>query len=401
MIKIFTFILFLTTQINCNDSNDIFSIYDCLHENDDSSTVGPNCNDTINSQLSNCTCGTDVIDCSNKGFYSIPTNLTKLPSQINRLLFSNNSISSLTKLDLSNSSKITVLNLKRNRISFIEPSFFDSLTQLVYLSFCGNDNLTSLKSINANLTRLETLEVNNLKEPLVIKDIFFTNDKFTNLSRLDLNNANLKITSKTFGKLDKLLTLRLDSNQLAELPCDSFALVPKLELLNLNNNNLHQRTDVSKNCFVNLKSLHSLFLNSNSLNEEDLIWFDLTVGLQALDLSNNKFTRFPYTALRNVKDLTILRININETYFTPNTVDKSKVTWPNLSYLDLSNSNISFLTKDAFVGFSNELTDLILKNSRLKQVNPDAFNDLNHLNNVSFVSFLMINELSNKIFVIK
>lgn len=153
MIKIFTFILFLTTQINCNDSNDIFSIYDCLHENDDSSTVGPSCNDTINSQLSNCTCGTDVIDCSNKGFYSIPTNLTKLPSQINRLLFSNNSISSLAKLDLNNSSKITVLNLKRNRISFIEPSFFDSLTQLVYLSFCGNDNLTSLNSINASLDR--------------------------------------------------------------------------------------------------------------------------------------------------------------------------------------------------------------------------------------------------------
>lgn len=362
-----------------------FTVDDCLAD-EPSTSSGEEPKDlidckSINPLLANCTCGGDYVDCSNKGFTILPSNLTQLPGKITRFLFDKNSIKSLSQLSLPPTAQLKVLSLKRNQIANIDSDFFDNLSSsLNFLFLCGNSNLTSFTQLKSNFPSLIELELNNLNE-LTIQDDFFTPTRFPNLNRLDLNNASLKLGNKPFV-LPSLTIMRLDGNGLEKLPCESFSSMPHLQSLNLTKNNLNKLARVSQTCLQNITSLRNLYLKANSLTEENLVWLDLSSKLEVLDISDNKLTRFPYSSLESAVSLKSLRVNVlNEFRFT-GLANKNKVVWPQLSYLDLSNSNITILDDYAFTNFSNELNDLILKNCKIKSIKSDAFAYLNNLNHV-------------------
>lgn len=161
-----------------------------------------NCTD-INSELANCTCTKDYIDCSDRSFYSIPMDLTKMPSTVVRLFFSKNQINSLDKLELNPEAKISAIDLKQNKIKHIDAEGFFTpqlANSLDYLSMCGNLNLNDFNGIKTNFTKLSWLELNHVIEPLEIKDGFINKERFPSLLSLNLNHANLKIAKHSFDR---------------------------------------------------------------------------------------------------------------------------------------------------------------------------------------------------------
>ncbi len=157
----------------------------------------------VNPQLSNCTCTKDYIDCSSKNFYSIPSDLLKIPDTVTRLLFSRNKISSLEKLELNPNAAITAIDLRQNTVNKIDTkSFFTPqlVKSLDYLSMCGNLNLNDFNSINANFTKLTWLELNHIIEVFEVKDGSFTKEKFPSLKNLNLNDANIKFEKHPFDR---------------------------------------------------------------------------------------------------------------------------------------------------------------------------------------------------------
>ena len=396
LLTLFLFCIIQLLAINSGEKIDsyFFESNECVSEssadaesrnnlNDDSVTY--NCS-SINEDLKNCSCANDFIDCSNRNLYSMPVNLKNLPNSINRLLFANNFITNLQKLTLNNETSIKVIDLRKNKINKISIDFFSSIsTSLEYLYLCDNVDLNDIFSINnTQFNELKFIQLNQIQNGLFVKDGFFTKEKFPLLTNLELNNAGLKFDKLPFDRLDELTTLRLDSNQLNELPCESFKSLTSLETLNLNNNSLDKPNKIGKNCLNNLQNLTTLSMRSNSLKEENLngIYFSELKSLQRLLINGNKFSKIPYDYLKDLQMLNVLRISINQERFASpsiNLVKLNSVLWPKLVNLDLTNSNISFLPKNSFSRISTELNDLILKNSAIKNIEKDAFADLKNL----------------------
>ncbi len=174
--------------------------------------------------------------------------------------------------------------------------------------------------------------------------------------------------------------LRLDSNRLIQLPCESFLEMLSLTSLNLNNNFLSKKPDVSQDCLKNCNELSELHLQHNELTENDLTWMNLAQfkKLKKLDLSANKFSNIPYATLKDLKNMTSLKITVNERKFSmPDSA--SKELWPKLVYLDLSGSTIGNIGSDSFELISTNLHELILQRSEIDEINADAFGKLDSL----------------------
>lgn len=339
---------------------------------------------SISTDLSNCTCTNDYIDCTNKGFFSVPTDLSKMPNTITRLFFSRNRIISLDKLELDTNSQISAIDLRENKIRSINANgFFNQLlaNSLNYLSMCGNVNLNDFNSVEADFPNLHWLELNHIHDSFRINEKFFNKEKFPSLIRLSLNSVGLESEKQPFDRLDKLEVLRLDNNKLTQLPCESFMQMLSLTSLNLNSNFLSKNPDVSQDCLKNSMELSELHLQDNELAEDDLVWMNLEQfkKLSKLDLSKNKFSQIPYTALKGVRSMKSLKITIDQEEFTEPSLSADHALWPNLRYLDLSGSKIKTMVNNSFKSVSRNISDLILRDCHLKRVEPDAFGKLNNL----------------------
>ena len=134
-------VLFILIVSIFKNNCDPFVVDDCLIEEEEDSIINDSqfakC-DYIHKDLSNCTCGSDFVDCSNKGFFSLPSNWTQMSRAVTRLLFDRNKISTLKKLILNTNSSIKVLMLRKNQINSIDMEFFKHISEsLETLSFCG------------------------------------------------------------------------------------------------------------------------------------------------------------------------------------------------------------------------------------------------------------------------
>jgi len=205
-IKSVLYLLLLIGTINSQSFPIKTEFLDCFSDDDTTEIAIPadktDCK-AINPQLENCTCTKDYIDCSSKNFYSIPSDLTKMPDTVTRLFFSRNQINSLGKIELSPRVAITAIDIRKNKINKIDTENFFTpqlVKSLDYLSMCGNLNLNDFNSINANFTNLTFLELNHVIETFEIKDGFFSKERFPSLKKLNLNDANLKIGNHPFDR---------------------------------------------------------------------------------------------------------------------------------------------------------------------------------------------------------
>ena len=113
----------------------------------------------------------------------------------------------------------------------------------------------------------------------------------------------------------------------------------------LTNSNIHQ---IIGTPFVNLTDLSELYLNENSLDNEDVIALSNSSRLHFLDLSSNRLTRVP---------------NLNSTNF------------PLISDLILFNNSIHSLRHEHVRNMST-LRNLNIKSNGLQEIDDDAFQEL-------------------------
>lgn len=126
-----------------------------------------------------------------------------MPGSVSRLLFSKNQINSLGKIQFSLTAQVSVIDLRKNKISAIDADFFSKqlASSLDYLNMCGNVAMNDFNKVKANFTKLSWLELNHIVEPLEIKESFFNKERFPNLIHLSLNDVGLKFTKRPFDRL--------------------------------------------------------------------------------------------------------------------------------------------------------------------------------------------------------
>jgi len=117
--------------------------------------------------------------------------------------------------------------------------------------------------------------------------------------------------------------------------------------------------------------------------------------LKILDISANKLSQIPYETLKDLKNMTSLKITVNEKKFTT-PASNSKDLWPELFHLDLSGSTIEKLGNDSFQSISRNLQELILQRCEISEVDADAFGKLDNLILVIRNFFKMLSQISIK-----
>ncbi|XP_046578540.1 G-protein coupled receptor GRL101-like [Haliotis rubra] len=164
----------------------------------------------------------------------------------------------------------------------------------------------------------------------------------TALSKFDLSNNQINITSDTFADLDRLTYLDLSNNSIYHLPDGCFRNLWRLATLNLEDNLL---TALSNATFYGLSGLRQLHLSGNRIQT---IYPDAFFGLSALrtlDLSQQQITALPLDAFLGLRNASALNLSGNIIDFIEggafNGLDKLQV-------LDIRGNNISTIDKYVF-----------------------------------------------------
>ena len=179
---------------------------------------------------------------------------------------------------------LSTLILSNNSLATLPESIFN-LSNLKYLD-CSNNKLKRLPDSIGNLKNLEVLKLDNC----------FSAQRHSNPNRLNLPIlTSPNVLPETIGKLTKLKTLSIGSNNLYRLP-DSIGDLYNLEVLYLDSNHL----DILPDSICNLRNLHTLSIEHNSLRALPSNFGHLT-SLTTLFLNNNRLTTLPvsFTVNRN------------------------------------------------------------------------------------------------------
>ena len=395
MLALLLFLLLFTSN-SCQQQHHDYDEYSDDYDNNYVDIVeSVNCSE-YNSELTNCSCTRTLINCTNLGFYSLPTNISYLEDE-NRtinILFNNNSIKILSEIKVPEDGRIKIKTLNlANNIPLEDVDAFNSTLEILILN--DNKNFDLNKLINISFDNLNILHLNNIKSPLVIDNSGFfssqSNSKIDSLKEISVKDTKLIFSpssSAAFYNLTNLEVLFLRNNQLNEIPCERIKSFSKLRILKYELNSI---STTNENCF---KQIEKLYLREISdLNDLEKLFDDSSSkSLKYLDLSRNKmFDGLPFGLLRKLNELRELVINVNEIIEANGTI----LTDSKLARLDLSNSIIRRISENSFNSFLN-LNELNLQNCSIESLDKKAFSGLKHLQHVSFMLFLiLVNTLVN------
>ncbi|KAM7111553.1 toll-like receptor 3 isoform 1-T3 [Molossus nigricans] len=296
------------------------------------------------------------LDLSHNGLSSTKLGTQPQLENLQELLLSNNKIQVLRReeLDFLGNSSLKKLELSSNQIKEFSPGCFHAIGQLFGLSL--ND-----AQLGPSLTENLCLELSN-----------------TSIQTLSLGKTQLYRTSNmTFAGLKQtnLTVLNLSSNTLSVIGNDSFAWLPHLEYLFLENNNIGHLSSRSFYGLFNVRYLnlrHSFTKQSNSrglLPKIDDFSFQWLTHLEYLNMDDNN--------LPGIKSDTFTGL-------------------VQLQYLSLSNSfsSLRTLANETFVSLARSpLLVLNLTKNKISKIESGAFSWLGHLK----VLDLGINEIGQEL----
>ncbi|XP_077946516.1 toll-like receptor 8 isoform X1 [Gasterosteus aculeatus] len=294
-----------------------------------------------------------LFDCHDRRLYMVPHGITANATELN---LSNNNIGNIWADSFSNLSNLTRLNLgwankKENKTVTIAANAFKNLTKLQHLMLM----CIGLTEIPKNLPlSLETLDlsVNKITLPenwsfnglrnvthLMLsrncysgnpcgKSVRIREDSFAvmhKLQHLDLSSNNL--TEVPVGLPNSLIMLKLGKNQIQAISGDAFLGLPNLEVLKIEGNCPRCQNapfpcvpcqngslSIHLNAFQNLTKLKTLNLGGNSLDHLNPSWFESLSELKELFLSFNfllKTITGEATFLRHLPKLELVDISFN------------------------------------------------------------------------------------------
>lgn len=218
------------------------------------------------------------LDLSQNCIFNIPPTINQLPNLLS-LKLSKNKLLALPR-ELADCTNLTTLNVQYNKITKIPLVIITSLTSLQDLRIGYRNNFFTTHK------KIDTVNIFTLKEIAAREIHLHLNQKYHNITEIDLFKKNKN----------------LDSNNLSVLLKDLAKNSPKLEKLSLKNEAI---SVIPKEItlFTNLKELD---FSNNSLTALCNELFNLT-SLEHLSLANNKITDFPnkFSKLTNLRSLYI------------------------------------------------------------------------------------------------
>ncbi|XP_033630805.1 toll-like receptor 3 [Asterias rubens] len=243
-------------------------------------------------------------------------------SHLQILQLHNNLIASISETALTGLTSLKTLALFNNLLTEIDPGSFAHNGHLEDL-YLNNNSIKRLSS-EGSFRGLISLRTLNLSNNGIIQ--IFTGEEFQDLHELlslDISNNFLKsgiitLTGNSFKPLSKLKYLRLKKIHLLDISSPSpFAHLVQLHLLDLSNNNMH---GLESDTFVTLKSLETLYLDHNHLNnlwyqpklKKPVLFLRSLVSLRTLDLSFNGFEAVPTGVFNDLVHLKALHLNNNQ-----------------------------------------------------------------------------------------
>ncbi|KAM8856013.1 toll-like receptor 8 isoform 2-T2 [Spinachia spinachia] len=294
-----------------------------------------------------------LFDCRERRLHMVPYGITANATELN---LSNNHIGNIRADSFSNLSNLTKLNLrwankKENQTVMIAANAFKNLTKLrrLILTRIGlteiPENLPhSLQTLNLNINNITLLEngslngLTNVTHLLLSRNCYSGNpcgksvtieeDSFAvmrKLQYLDLSSNNL--TKVPVGLPKSLIVLKLGKNKIQTISKGDFQLLPNLNVLKLEGNCPRCQNapfpcvpcqngslSIHLNAFQNLTKLKTLNLGGNSLDHLNPSWFESLGELKELFLSFNfllKTITDQATFLRHLPKLKLIDISFN------------------------------------------------------------------------------------------
>ena len=178
------------------------------------------------------TVGTELKPKANR--YTAGDNIMTIYGDLSELHCNKNE-ESLTAIDLSNNTELTVLSCYSNQISSLDVTKLTKLTDLYcysnQISSLDLRNNTQLKSIYCAGNQLSSLDVSNNK---LLKEVYCHGNRLTTLDitkntlLTKLNCFGNKLTTLDVSKCTKLINFDCSSNQLSSLDVSNNTLLKKL-----------------------------------------------------------------------------------------------------------------------------------------------------------------------------
>ncbi|KAK1800177.1 hypothetical protein P4O66_000226 [Electrophorus voltai] len=231
-----------------------------------------------------------VANCTNLNLTSIPH---WLPPDIHKVDLSHNFLQNLTDI-LPFYPAIHQFSLHSNRIQFIQPGLFRTMSHLQVLDLSRNqlDLYAALKIPIGPLTSVQELDLSGNGLYTDMSDYFLGDAPA--LTNLSLNgNSITKIGKSTFIGSPALRNIDLHNNVILEIEEGTFDSLQHLVELDLSMNSISCITN------FNLYHLNSLNLSKNSMMSFQSVITDQDFQLLYLDLRENKIHYFPMLPSKN------------------------------------------------------------------------------------------------------
>ena len=310
---------------------------------------------------------TQVVLLSNNNILNVTDNIDYL-YDLRYFDISHNLLTALYRDDIRANRRLEFINASWNKIVYISPHSFRSMTGLKHLLLSTN------------------------KLPFVPQAIF----NVSNLAVLDLSKNHIAgVYTNSLHGLPRLQFLQLEDNDIGSLELGAFYQTPQLVNLHLNGNRI---AFLPTSIFNGMVSLEVLKLNDNFLQGVSHGVFNTLFNIQTLDLHGNRITYLERTTFHGLNLLQKLNLNENDLRSLPATLFQGLTS---LQYLDISNNqnigqlplgllsglyNLQSLTmshvvnvpQSVFTGLT-KMQSIRMTDSKLPTVTPSHFMDLYQL----------------------
>ena len=225
-----------------------------------------------------------------------------------------NELEIIKKSCFENSTYIRVIDLSYNKITFIESGTFKSLKALAELNlkanslkiFCMDEFVvSSLRSLTISQNEINYLNFDELNNEIYDN----RDDLFYAIDTLDFSFNNLRIfESKYYFKVNKLVHIAINDNQLQNITQATFLYLNQLQDISLSNNLIDYIEPYS---FYKLLLLRSLLLDNNKISYLEKYTFHGLFRLQKLDLRNNSIKIIESSYFSDLNSLVYLNLGYN------------------------------------------------------------------------------------------
>ncbi|KFB50466.1 AGAP007060-PA-like protein [Anopheles sinensis] len=304
---------------------------------------------------------TDLTISNNKEFTKLPANFFKDLSELERLTLANNSLVTL------------------------EPGVFDPLVLLQLMNISNNPLKTLDTKLFNKTTRLTTLILRNVNVTHLPLGIF---DSLVDLVTLDLGGNQISsLPNGIFRKQYPLESISLEGNAIEQLDPAVFEGVSRLKKIDLSHNKI---STIHPQLFANLLQIDELDLGYNKFVSFDLTATGFQNALSSLTLDGNGLTSLkisPTLEILSADDNQLSTIEVNQAKESPSVLTQLSaernrftnfdcfVQFKALTDLHLSFNKFTELDTGAISSQLQALRELSVSDSHVQRVKTDGINE--------------------------